>query len=69
MIQTPETTVNLNGSNTDGSFAVAGLSSFGPYRVLPLSREGGYLGNSFCFDTWTHWSCPFEAALVSPLSI
>ena len=51
MIQTPETTVNLNGSNTDGSFAVAGLSSFGPYRVLPLSREGGYLGNSFCFDT------------------
>ena len=48
MIQTPETAVNLNGSNTDGSFAVAGLSLFGPYRVLPLSG-GGMFGEFFLF--------------------
>ena len=36
--------LNLDSSNTDGSFTMANLNSFlSPYEVLPIAQENKYL--------------------------
>ena len=36
--------LNLDGSNTDGSFTMANLNSFlSPYEILPIAQENKYL--------------------------
>ena len=37
--------LNLNGSNTDGSFTMA-ISNYylSPYKILPIAQENKYLG-------------------------
>ena len=37
--------LNLDSSNTDGSFTVANSNSFlSPYEILPIAQENKYLG-------------------------
>ena len=37
--------LNLNSSNTDGSFTMVNSNSFlSPYEILPLAQENKYLG-------------------------
>ena len=37
--------LNLDSSNTDGSFTMANSNSFlSPYEVLPIAQENKYLG-------------------------
>ena len=38
--------LNLNSSNTDGSFIMANSNSFlSPYEILPIDQENKYLRN------------------------
>ena len=42
--------LNLNNSNTDGSFIMANSNSFlSPYEILPLAQENKYLEKIFLF--------------------
>ena len=53
--------LNLDSSNTDGSFAMTNSNSFlSPYEVLPIAQENKYLGKFSYFIkvklyvVWTH---------------
>ena len=43
--------LNLNSSNTDGSFTMADSNSFlSPYKILPITQEKKHLGISVKFS-------------------
>ena len=45
--------LNLNSSNTDGSFTISNSNSFlSPYEILPIAQENEYLGK-FSFSNFS----------------
>ena len=62
---------NFNGSNTDGSIAMAYSNSFlSPYEILPLDQENKYLGkfSYFIMKLYVVYSSS-SAILMSTLNI